>query len=153
MTTPITATLPAGYTPPTSSAASASGSGLNGVNANTFLNLLVAQLKYQDPSNPTDPTQMLSQTAMFQEVQQLSSLQTSMNSLGTSMTSVLASQQATSAASMLGQQITALGADGVTPISGIVSGVQLTSSGPVLTVGSSTVPLSSVQTISKPTAA
>ena len=29
----------------------------------TFLKLLVAQLKYQDPSNPADSTQFLAQTA------------------------------------------------------------------------------------------
>ena len=72
---------------------------LNGVNADTFLKLLVAQLQYQNPDNPVDSTQFLSQTADFEEVQELGSLQTSMASL-------VSSQQAGAATSMLGQQVT-----------------------------------------------
>ena len=37
----------------------------------TFLKLLVAQLKYQDPSNPADSTQFLAQTAQFTQVEKL----------------------------------------------------------------------------------
>jgi flagellar basal-body rod modification protein FlgD len=37
----------------------------------TFLKLLVAQLKYQDPTNPTDATQFLSQTAQFTQIETL----------------------------------------------------------------------------------
>ena len=96
-----TATLPAGDTASaisgTSSATNLLGS--NGVNADTFLKLLVAQLQYQNPDNPVDSTQFLSQTASFEEVQELGSLQTSLSSLVTS-------QQAGAATSMLGQQVT-----------------------------------------------
>ena len=44
-------------------------------NPNTFLNLLVAQLKYQDPLNPTSGTQFLSQTAQLTEVEAMTQLQ------------------------------------------------------------------------------
>ncbi|NYJ06328.1 flagellar hook assembly protein FlgD [Petropleomorpha daqingensis] len=40
----------------------------------TFLKLLVAQMRYQDPSNPTDPTQFMSQTAAFSQVEKLDQL-------------------------------------------------------------------------------
>lgn len=148
MTTPIAATLPPGYATPTlgtPGAAATPAGGLNGVNAQTFLQLLVAQLQYQDPSNPTDPTQFLSQTAQFQEVEQLQTLQTSL----TAMQSSLA---AASASGMLGQQVTATGADGTSQISGVVTSVNLSSAGPVLTVGGTQVPLSSVTSVAKPTA-
>jgi flagellar basal-body rod modification protein FlgD len=36
-----------------------------------FLNLLVAQLKNQDPMNPTDSTQFVSQLAQFSELEQV----------------------------------------------------------------------------------
>jgi flagellar basal-body rod modification protein FlgD len=120
----------------------ASTSTLNGVNANTFLNLLISQLENQDPDNPTDPTQFLSETADFEEVQQLNGLQTSM-------TSLVSAQQSSAATSMLGQQVTGSDASG-NPVSGIVTGVQLTSSGPVLTVGSGTVPYSAVTGVTIP---
>lgn len=37
-------------------------------NQNVFLQLLVAQLKYQDPQNPADGTQFITQLAQFTEV-------------------------------------------------------------------------------------
>lgn len=49
---------------------SGSSSLLNGVNFDTFLTLLVAQLKYQDPLNPTDSTQFTGQLAQFSQVEQ-----------------------------------------------------------------------------------
>lgn len=138
-----TATLPPGYTPAPTSSSSAGQGGLNGINANTFLQLLVAQLQYQNPSSPVDSTQFLSQTASFEEVQQLTSLQTSMASL-------VSAQQASTATSMLGAQVVGTDSSGK-PVSGLVSGVQLTSSGPILSVGNSTLALSSVTSVSTPT--
>jgi len=37
----------------------------------TFLKLLVAQMKNQDPMNPTDSTQFISQLAQFSELEQV----------------------------------------------------------------------------------
>jgi flagellar basal-body rod modification protein FlgD len=42
----------------------------NLVDYNSFLQLLVAQMKNQDPMNPTDSTQYLSQLASFSSVEQ-----------------------------------------------------------------------------------
>jgi flagellar basal-body rod modification protein FlgD len=53
----------------TSSGASSSVG--SGVNEQMFLNLLVAQLKNQDPMNPTDSTQFVSQLAQFSELEQV----------------------------------------------------------------------------------
>ena len=101
-----TAVLPAGDTASASSTSSSTSDGLgsNGVNADTFLKLLVAQMQYQNPDNPVDSTQFLSQTADFEEVQELGSLQTSLASL-------VSSQQAGAATSMLGQKVTGTDAD------------------------------------------
>jgi flagellar basal-body rod modification protein FlgD len=137
-----TAQLPAGDTAVAGGGSSASSSSLNGVNADTFLQLLVSQLENQDPDNPTDPTQFLSESADFEEVQQL-------GALSTDMTSLVSAQQSSAATSMLGQQVAGTDASG-NPVSGVVSGVQLTSSGPVLTVGNDSVPFSNVTAVTVP---
>lgn len=50
----------------------AAGSNIDGLaNENTFLQLLVAQIKNQDPTNPTDSIQFLSQLAQFSQLEQL----------------------------------------------------------------------------------
>ena len=41
---------------------------------NTFLQLMVAQMKYQDPMNPTDSSQFLSQTAQFTALEKMTSV-------------------------------------------------------------------------------
>src|SRR5947209_20292154 len=121
MTTPIgSATDPAATTTTTGTTASPT----NAMNKDTFLKLLVAQLKYQNPMSPTDSTQFLQQTATFTEVENLQDIVSQTASL-------LAAQKTTQATGMLGQQITATGADGK-PITGVVTGMRLTANGPVL---------------------
>ena len=40
-------------------------------NKTAFLQLLIAQIKHQDPLNPTDSVQFLSQLAQFSELEQM----------------------------------------------------------------------------------
>lgn len=58
----------------TDGADSNSGSGSNGIgglaNENTFLQLLVAQLKNQNPAQPMDGTTFVTQLAQFSELEQ-----------------------------------------------------------------------------------
>ncbi len=54
----------------TSSPPAAPQSGVS-VDENTFLTLLVAQLKNQDPLSPQDGTQFVSQLAQFSQLEQL----------------------------------------------------------------------------------
>jgi flagellar basal-body rod modification protein FlgD len=54
-----------------SSTASTATSAINkDLNKNTFLQLLVAQLKYQDPMNPADGVQFLTQLTGFSQLEQ-----------------------------------------------------------------------------------
>lgn len=50
-------------------------------NKEAFLNLLVAQLKNQDPLNPTDGAEFLSQLAQFSELEQLMGIRSELQSL------------------------------------------------------------------------
>ena len=47
----------------------------------TFLKLLVAQLKYQNPMSPTDGTEFLAQSAQFTSLESLQSIQTEIGQL------------------------------------------------------------------------
>jgi flagellar basal-body rod modification protein FlgD len=106
---------------------------------NTFLKLLVAELKYQNPMNPADPNQYLAQTAQFTMVQKI-------NDLDTQMTSMLASSQQAAAAALIGRQIVGNTATGA-PVTGIVSGLQMASGGPLLVVNGKTVPMGNVTSV------
>lgn len=77
-----------------------------------FLNLLVTQMKYQDPMEPTDNTEYVAQLAQFSQLENSQNVSTSMDSLTKSMTSfmnmqTLNSQSATNASTtaLLGKQV------------------------------------------------
>jgi flagellar basal-body rod modification protein FlgD len=91
---------------------------------NTFLQLLVAQLKNQDPTNPMDSSQMTSQLAQISTVQGISQLNTSLTSLSTQ----LAAGQQSQAALLIGSTVLAPG-DSISVASGKAGnfGVQLAS--------------------------
>lgn len=107
--------------------------------SDTFLKLLVAQLKYQDPSKPADGTALLGQTAQFQMVEKL-------QQLSDQNTQLLSEQQASSAIALVGRTISYT--QGAKTLSGVVGSVRLTTAGPVLAVGQTDVPMSSVTEIS-----
>ena len=54
----------------TQTASSTKSATSNTLDYNNFLQLLVAQLKNQDPTNPSDPTAFVSQLASFSSVEQ-----------------------------------------------------------------------------------
>ena len=59
-----------GTTTSTSSSSSTTGTQSPADLQNTFLTLLVTQLKNQDPSSPTDSTTFVTQLAQFQQLEQ-----------------------------------------------------------------------------------
>lgn len=64
-------TTPVGLTGSTSASSSGAASpAAPQVDKNMFLQLLVAQLKNQDPLNPTDSMQFVQQLAQFQQMEQ-----------------------------------------------------------------------------------
>src|SRR5688500_18454497 len=63
-----------------------------------FLKLLVAQMKYQDPTKPTDASQFLAQTAQFTLVEKMDALEASQEAL-------VASNQIQSATALVGNTV------------------------------------------------
>lgn len=66
-----------------------------------FLSLLTTQLSYQDPSNPVDNSQMVTQLAQMNMVSGIASL----NDTATSLSNSVTSSQALMASSLVGQEV------------------------------------------------
>jgi len=100
-----------------------------------FLNLLVAQLKYQDPSSPTDSSQFMAQTAQFTMVEKL-------EELAKSQSAMVNAQNLASATSLVGRRIT--WTEGTASKTGVVTAVTMNNGTAQLAVGDLTVDLAAV---------
>lgn len=90
----------------------------SGVDYQSFLKLLVAEMKNQDPTSPMESTDYVAQLATFSQVEQ--SVQ-----INSKLEDILAASALTQAASMVGKVITS--ADGA--VSGVVAEVRVVSDG------------------------
>ncbi|MBA1140863.1 flagellar hook assembly protein FlgD [Mesorhizobium neociceri] len=88
------------------------------VDYQSFLKLLIAEMKNQDPTKPMDSTQYVAQLATFSQVEQ--SVQTN-----TKLDQIMQSSALSQADALIGRSITS--ADGKT--TGVVASVKLASSG------------------------
>ncbi len=93
----------------TSEAFRLSGEGKNNkLGQQQFLQLLVAQMRNQDPINPLDGTEFASQLAQFNSVEQLIDVNDGLKSLRNSQEMMSASLTNSMAASLTGKQVKAL---------------------------------------------
>jgi flagellar basal-body rod modification protein FlgD len=150
MTTPASpaaaaaaATSPAATSPAATAAATGAASALGSLGSDTFLKLLVAQLRYQDPMNPADSTQMMAQTAQFSQVEKLTNMDATL-------TADLAAHQNAEAASLIGDQVTMAGGPNGTDVTGVVTGMRVTADGPVLSVAGQQINLSQLRSVQGP---
>ena len=75
-------------TAPASTTAAASANPVSGMaNQQTFLQLLVAQIKNQDPMSPTDSMQFVTQLAQFSSLEQLIGINQGISNLNSNVTS------------------------------------------------------------------
>src|SRR3954454_2226963 len=102
MTTPITTSCGASAAQ-TADASSAAPKGE--LDKEAFMNLLVAQLRNQDPSSPMDTSQMMAQTTQLSTMEKLTELADTQRES-------FALQMRMAAASLVGQQVTWTDADG-----------------------------------------
>lgn len=102
----------------TAKAQSATGTASNALGQSQFLDLMVAQLKNQDPTKPLDSSQFLGQMAQFGTVNGIQGLQKTF----TEMASALQSNQALMASSLVGRSVLVPGGVGVLPQGGALNG-------------------------------
>lgn len=105
-----------------------------------FLNLLVAQLRYQDPMNPADSGEFLAQSAQFTALEK-------MQDVADQTAGLLAAQVSFGATGLVGRYVTYLDENG-DPHSGQVGSITYDVTGPTLVVGDEHVTLGQVQTVS-----
>ena len=104
-----------------------------------FLQLLVAQMRYQDPMNPTDSSQFLAQSAQFTALEK-------MQDVADQTAQLLSAQMAFGASGLVGKQVTWVDSDGATQ-AGTVKGVTFGVDGPVLEANGSTFPITSLLSV------
>jgi flagellar basal-body rod modification protein FlgD len=112
----------------TTTATTATKSATPALDQNQFLQLMMAELKNQNPMSPSssDPMSFITQLAQFTSLEQQTNTAQS--------TSKMASQQGTSGAvSLIGHTVTYTDSSGSTG-TGTVQSVDVTSSGPTLTI-------------------
>jgi flagellar basal-body rod modification protein FlgD len=102
----------------------------------TFLKLLVAQLKYQDPSNPADSTQFMAQTAQFTQVEKLGDI-----------ADLMKSQRLVNASALVGHTVNYMDENGA-KLTGTIASAKLNGdSEPMLHIGNTDVLLSKVMEV------
>jgi len=110
----------------TNSSSSTSNTSSTGVDYNTFLQLLIAEMKNQDPTNPMDTSQYMSQFAQLSTVEQAMQTNTKLDSL-------LSSQSLSQADGLIGKTVSFTDSTGAT-FTGKVASISINSNGSVATL-------------------
>ena len=99
-----------------------------------FLNLLVTQLKYQDPMSPMEDKEFISQMAQFTSLEQMKNMNNSV--------------QITQATSFIGKQVTWADSQG-NEVKGIVKSVKIVNGEARVIVGNETLELKQILSVSE----
>ena len=105
----------------------------NELDSNQFMQILLAQLTHQNPLEPMDNAEMMSQFSQLNSLQEL-------RGINTSMETVSATNQTTYLASLIGKVVKAQRADGKI-IEGVVDGVITEMDNPQIRIGTETADL------------
>jgi flagellar basal-body rod modification protein FlgD len=118
---------------PNSAGAASPTAGSGELGRDAFLQLLVAQLRYQDPSKPADAASLISQSSQLAVVDKLDTISTSIDRSGTATRVDLASN-------LIGREVTYTGSDGY-PATATVSSVRFDGTDTYVVAGDQVVPL------------
>ena len=117
--------------PASSSTGSASGTSNGQLNQSDFLKLMTTQLNNQDPTQPTDSSQMLAQMAQLSTVSGIQDMQNSLKQL----VNTMMAGQTTQAAALVGHQVIAAGSNATLSANGLSGAVDLSQDTNQLAVG------------------
>ena len=108
----------------------------NALDSDQFMQILMAQLTHQNPLEPMDNNEMMSQFSQLNSLQELRQIHASMDTLS-------ASNQVIYLASLIGKNVKVNRADG-NILEGVVEGVVTEKDNPQLRIGDQDVPLEDV---------
>ncbi len=104
-----------------------------------FLELMVAQLRYQDPLNPTDSGEFLAQSAQFTALEKMQDVADRTGAL-------LGAQMAFGASALVGRHVTYVDETGES-FNGTIDGVTFGAQGPVFDIDGTEVPLALITSV------
>lgn len=123
-----------------------------------FLNLLVTQLRNQDPMNPMDDKEFITQLAQFSALEQTQEMNQKMEIIGgyvqnvdDTVVAAIQSQAGFSALTLIGKTVEAYDPDDKTrvkTITGTVESVKYVEGMPILTVGGKDIQLNNIKSVS-----
>jgi flagellar basal-body rod modification protein FlgD len=134
----VDTTIPAGLGAGTQLDKSGTTTATNGMSADDFMTLFLAQLKNQDPTKPMDDTAMLTQLAQFTMIDTLKSLDKTM-----------AGTQLAQASGLIGKHVEGKAIDG-TAVSGVVEKLIQDTDGIALVVDGKSVQPADVSVVTPP---
>jgi flagellar basal-body rod modification protein FlgD len=120
------------------------------IGRDSFMSLLVSQLKNQDPLAPTSNDEMLAQLAQFSSLEQLEELNDNLVGLAVLQQSNALMDQLTSSSALIGQHVKYTDPDSGSDAWGDVGSVKITEGLAVLNIGGKDVPLVNVLEVSQP---
>ncbi len=120
-------------------------SATSGINQQQFLELLVAQLKNQDPLNPMDQQEQIAQLAQFSTVEGIEKLNASFSQM-------LNMQMLTSSSNMLGATVEYSSESSLLPVTGTVERIATQNGSLQLTINGEQVPIKNVLALFQPPA-
>ena len=109
---------------------------------NAFMQILVNQLKYQNPMEPQDSETFINQMVQLSTMEQMANLTANIERM-------LQSNEFNRAVSLIGHQVTALNTNGE-PVEGTIEKVSMAAGEPRLVVNNSEYSLGQIVNISKP---
>ena len=113
--------------------------GLDNVDINQFLQMMITELQNQDPLNPMQNSEIMQELGQMQQI-------TASNKLTTTLDGVALGQSLSNATSLIGKQIDGIDDSG-NPASGVVQKVSVLNNAPKLYVGAQVVSLNNVQDV------
>lgn len=135
------------------------------LDADDFMKLLVAQMRFQDPSKPADTTAMMQQTASMAMLERVNEMTDSAKAMADAAKGLTASndqlmaryaaqateQRMSTAVGLIGAAVTYPDpANASQALTGLVDSVKFSTDGPILTVNGKDVPLGSITAVTAP---